>query len=428
MKNDFDSKTGEGGAGGMHSGETGLSSPPADFLRYIEAVQPDRVRPMSVLFDVQDRCKTGWPVQGNDGVAPALVDWQKLYELEAKRPADGGREQIFAVPLSAHVHHILVDDVSVENLKAMKAAGFRPSVVIASSPGSHQIILNVPKLTRDPEMNREIENYLTHRLNWRCVSFYEEALARLMVDGASDRAIKTAQQHLDHAVGFDGGLGFGDPQLYGSRHPMRMPGMRNQKTKHLRPDGTYPVVVLVEAHGGMCPATLVLAEEGLRREMERLERRKRHDAGVSPKPKHAGPRADRPAQERAPASPSVAVIWEAHRRDILRINAGATEYQIDVMIAQRLRATGHCFSDIEAAVEGCSTAKYTNGTYPRRVADKALNIESDMALAGTARYHDAWRRLEGRAVKKLDREAARREKVEMYLNAAGGEGGASPSA
>jgi hypothetical protein len=269
-------------------------------------------------------------------------------------------------------------------------------------------------------MNRAIENFLTHKLNWREVAFYRDALARLVVDGASDRAIKTAHQHLDHAMDFGGGLGYGDPHLYGSKHPMRMPGMRNQKMRHMRPDGSYPLVVLVEANGGFCPAATSLAEEGLRRELERVERRNRHDAGASARPRPSGPKSDKPAHEREAAVPSLVVIWEAHRRDVLRINAGASEYQIDIMIAQRLRATGHLVSEIEAAVSGCSCAKYTNGSYPRRVVDKSLNAESDMALAGTAKYHGKWRDLERRAIKKLERAADRQKKVQMYQSNIGG--------
>ncbi len=407
-------KGGAAGRGGMHSRKTGSSSSPEDFLRYIAAVRPDRVRPMSVLFDLQDRRKTGWPVQGKDGVDPGLVDWKKLYELQAKRPGDGSREQIFVVPLSAHVHHILVDDVSAEKLQAMNMGGFCPAVVIESSVGNFQVVLNVRHLSNDPVINREIENFLTHRLNWRNVSFYEETLARLLVDGASDRAIGTARQHLQHALDFGGGMGLGDPHLYGSKHPHRMPGMFNQKTKHILPDGSYPLVTLVEADGGFCPVATVLAEDGLRHEQERFERRKRHDARIESRSRSYGPKTDIQAHERAPAVPSLAAVWEAHRRHVLRIQPGVNEYQIDIMIAQRLRATGHFVAEIESAVAGCSTAKYTNGSYPRRVADKALNAESDLALVGTAKYHGAWRELEVRAVKKLEREMARQKRVDVY--------------
>jgi hypothetical protein len=369
---------------------------------------------MSVLFDAQDRRQSGWAIQGVEGVHPAVVDWATLRKLEAKRPLDGGREQIFIVPLSDDVHHILIDDCDAQKLARMRADGFHPAAVIESSPGNYQVILNVPHQTNDSRLNIEVENFLTHRLNWQDVSFYEAKLAQLVVEGASEKRLRTAHQHLEHAIGFGGGLGLGDSQLYGSRHPHRLPGFHNQKTKHRLTDGSYPLVTVVTAEGGMCPATLALAQDALRRERVRVERRERHDAGIVATPAQVKRKRNVPTMERESAASSLMAIWAAHRREILRIQAGSSEYQVDIMVAQRLRATGHLVADIEIAVAGCSSARYTNNTYPRRVVDKAFNPESDAVLASTARYHVTWQALEQRALTQIERKANRQRKVEAY--------------
>ena len=72
-------------------------------------------------------------------------------------------ENIYYTPLSDDRHHILIDDMSRDSLKRLQEDGFRPAVVLESSPGNYQCLLTIPKL--GTEFDRDVGNRITERLN-----------------------------------------------------------------------------------------------------------------------------------------------------------------------------------------------------------------------------------------------------------------------
>ena len=99
-------------------------------------------------------------------------------------------ENIYYTPLSEDKHHILIDDVTAENVVRLQKDGYRPAAIIESSPGNYQCILTIPNF--EGEFDRQIANQFIAMLNWE----------------------------------------YGDPNLSGAIHPHRAPGFENRKPKH----------------------------------------------------------------------------------------------------------------------------------------------------------------------------------------------------
>lgn len=417
MEHDFDFTGGGAAARVPHSMGAG-SLPPMDFVRYVEAVRPDRIRIQATLFDAQDKRVLAGNVTHPDGVHPSSVPFKTIEEYEAKRGTGGEREQVFMVPLSDRMLHILVDDLDVVRLAKLKADGFRPAVVIESSPGNFQAVLNVESPTDDPVVSHMIDNFITHKLNWCSSADADRLLAEAEAIGDA-RAIRIAKNRVTRIARIGGAFGYGDRDLQGRQHPHRIPGFHNQKMKRMQPDGTFPVVSLIETDPVTCPRCAELAQDGLRREQARKARRVAHDRNRNVPDGAQDASAKNWEAGAAAASPRLEAIWTAHRCDILKRDPAARELQVDMRVAQRLVVTGHTTSEIESAIASCSQAKHTDDGYPRRVTDKAIGPEAMVAIKRSERYHESWRELERRAIRRLDRETARREKVAAYQNVGG---------
>ncbi len=72
---------------------------------------------------------------------------RELFRLHARG------ENLYYTPRSERMHHVLLDDLSDASLRQMIADGYRPAVVMESSPGKLQAILNVPKLGRPDDQD-----------------------------------------------------------------------------------------------------------------------------------------------------------------------------------------------------------------------------------------------------------------------------------
>ena len=208
-------------------------------------------------------------------------------------------KNINITPMSKDKHHILVDDLTVGKLAAMKADGYSPSCVIESSPGNFQAIITIPSLSGDATKEREAANRLTKVLNEL----------------------------------------YGDPKLSGAIHAHRLPPFGNFKPKHRREDGSYPPTRLVEAGGGMCHK----ASEELRGQVELLASRKALEAEQR--------KIQAAAVSISGASDPDAAYW-LHYEDITRRFRGALDYsQVDGMIGIRMRVTGYDAGQIAGAIE-----------------------------------------------------------------------------
>jgi hypothetical protein len=131
----------------------------------------------------------------------------------------------------------MIDDLSANEIVAMKQKGFNPAVVVETSPGNFQAWLKHPeRLARD----------------------VSTAAARALVEK------------------FGGDRGAADWRHFG-----RLAGFTNRKSKHLNPEtGLYPYVRLIESTGTAYPEgerfLATLREELERRRIERDQLRTRH--------------------------------------------------------------------------------------------------------------------------------------------------------
>ncbi len=58
---------------------------------------------------------------------------------------------------------MLIDDMTAESLVRLQRDGYRPAVILESSPGNFQCLLTIAKL--GSRFDRDVGNRLTERLN-----------------------------------------------------------------------------------------------------------------------------------------------------------------------------------------------------------------------------------------------------------------------
>ena len=317
------------------------------FEQYHAAIGADRYTLTSIKMAADHR--KAFVLGGKDGVDAAAVE-RRMREL-LRFHARG--ENLYYTPRSERMHHVLVDDLSDTSLRQMLADGYRPAVVMESSPGKLQAVLNVPKLGRADD--QDVGNRLIVALNKQ----------------------------------------YGDPKLQACIHPHRAPGFENRKwesgapaPKYQRPDGTFPVVELRHAVACNCDKAYALSCVVARQLDEEV----------------------RVAQERRPATPAAARTaapahaYEAHYRDIAARHKGdgIDLSRVDSMIAVRLRATGHGQDEIATVLAACAPSIRTADEgrnwhdYAQRTARYAFGPDGSRMLAKIERYRDQFLRLEGR--------------------------------
>ena len=232
-----------------------------------------------------------------------------------------------------------------ESLEKLYADGFRPAVVLESSPGNYQCVLTIPKL-KSPH-NRDVGNRITERLNKQ----------------------------------------YGDPKLSGCIHPHRAPGFGNLKPKHRREDGSFPKVRLLKAEKRECSKAQDLARQ-IEREYAAAEKARQPQTHPRPVTTHAR------------SGASVAAYY-AHYENIRQHLALEDLSRVDAMIALRLRATGHSQQAVAEAVRQCApTIREKNEgrdwqRYAERTAAYAFGVAGDVALAKNERYQEHWQKIEG---------------------------------
>lgn len=283
------------------------------FKAYHDALQADRYRVTSIKM-TPDGQKTFIVDKQNGETIGFTPEQMKQRMPELVRLLERG-ENIYFTPLSETKHHILIDDMDRDKLARFINDGYQPAILIESSPGNLQAILTVDKLGC-PE-DRSIGNKLSKMLN-------EE---------------------------------YGDKNLSGCIHPHRSPGFQNRKPKHQRPDGTFPTVRIVKSAARQCQKTYDLSQH-VRTDLER---------GAKAKPARAGGGAGVSlSAERLSAMEDhrteVAQAREAYRRHISllckvmkslpeRLSNGQGDFsRLDVMVCQRLLATGHKPENIAPAM------------------------------------------------------------------------------
>lgn len=332
------------------------------FTQYAEAVGADRYRVTCVKID-ETGGKMGFLLdKRKDGfTSDELV--KRIPEMLKQQRQD---RNIYYTPISENMHHILIDDVSNGKLGKLISDGFDPAMVLESSPGNCQVILNVPKL--GTPRDKIVANELTKILNQE----------------------------------------YGDPKLTGAIHPHRAVGFENRKLKHRREDGTYPEVDLIVADKAICEKTLEMSRKI---DMEKLqEQQKVERVQVA-----------RPATERATsnytASKQAVAVFNMHFDHVKTIQSGRlgnSDYdmsRIDAMVAIRMRTTGHSKNEIEGAVRMASPAKRIEhggqakqdwNDYAWRTAEYAFSAKGDADVERLSKYKNLWENMEKKVFVKLE--------------------------
>jgi len=313
-----------------------------DFRRYADAVNAERYRVTCIRMD-EDGKKT-FILDKKGGMTRGFSP----DELEAHMPEmlrfQRRGENIYYTPLSDGRHHILIDDMTRESLKKLQEDGFRPAVVLESSPGNYQCVLTIPRL--GTEFDRGVGNRITERLNRE----------------------------------------YGDKKLCGCIHPHRAPGFENRKPKHRRKDGTFPQVKLLFAERRECGKTLALARRIDHEYAEAAEKRK--------------------AEQRTFTMPDVrpgdpAAAYYAHLENIRRHLTIEDYSRVDAMIALRLRSNGHSRESVEETIRACAPtirekqAGRNWQRYAERTAEYAFGPAGDRDMERNERYRELWRKVEG---------------------------------
>ena len=314
----------------------------ADFRKYADAVNAERYRVTCIKME-EDGGKKTFILDKKGGMTRGFSP----DELEAHIPEmlrfQKRGENIYYMPLSDDRHHILIDDMTRDSLKKLQEDGFRPAVVLESSPGNYQCLLTIPR--QGTEFDRDVGNRITERLNRE----------------------------------------YGDKKLCGCIHPHRAPGFENRKPKHRREDGGYPQVKLLFAERRECGKALALARRIDHEYAEETEKRKAE-------------RRTFPMPDFWPGDPASA--YYAHLENIRRHLTIEDYSRVDAMIALRLRSNGHSRENVEETIRTCAPTIRETQTgrnwqrYAERTADYAFGPAGDRDLERNERYRELWRKIE----------------------------------
>ena len=335
------------------------------FETYNNAVGAERYRVTSIKMR-EDGSKQTFILDKNDGVTLGFT----AQEIEQRTPEmqrlQRRGENLYYTPLSNTKHHILIDDMSREKLDKLIKDGYKPAVVLESSPGNYQTIITVQKL--GTAHDKDVGNRLSERLNQE----------------------------------------YGDPKLSGCIHPHRAPGYENRKPKHKREDGSYPDVRLLKAERRECAMTLALSTQI---DVE-------YQNHAEHKPKKQKPE-QRPAGGVAVATGSAIDAYQRHHKDVLKRQQGGDIdlSRIDSMIAVRMRVTGHNEAEIEGALLQCAPGGRQDegrnwSDYAQRTAKYAFGAAGDRQALNLGKYRQQWEKLEGRGD---ERDASVKKQMQLEI-------------
>ena len=315
-----------------------------EFDRYAAAIGAERYRVTCIRMEDDGNKKT-FILDKKDGVTKGFLPDEIRQRMPEMLRIQSRGENIYYTPLSAHKHHILLDDMSEAKLAMFLQDGFTPAVILESSPGNFQCLITIPKL--GSPFDRDVGNRLTEKLNKQ----------------------------------------YGDPKLSGCIHPHRAPGFENRKAKHRQENGAYPQVKLLRAEKAECPHALELskqiAQEYAQAQQERTKRQQ-----------------TLPQQGATPPG-SGATAYYAHLANIQQHLSIEDFSRVDAMIALRMRATGHSRGAVAEIIHQCAPGireKKEGRNWQRcaeRTADYAFGMAGDVDLAKNERFLEHWKRIEG---------------------------------
>lgn len=312
------------------------------FQRYAHAVNADRYRVTCIKMK-EDGSKKTFILDKNGGITKGFTEEEVAAHLPEMLQIQQRGENLYYTPLSGDKHHILIDDLTADNLVRLQKDGFRPAVVLESSPGNYQCLLTIPKLGTD--FDRDVGNCITERLNRE----------------------------------------YGDKKLCGCIHPHRAPGFGNRKPKHRQQDGGFPEVKLLFAERRQCGKALALARRIDREYAEAAEKRKGKRRTFQPVDLRSG---------------DPAAAYFAHLENIRRHLTIEDYSRVDAMIALRLRSNGHSRESVAETIRVCAPTIRDSRVgrnwqrYAERTADYAFGPVGDRDLERNKRYRELWQKIE----------------------------------
>ena len=312
------------------------------FKRYAAAVGAERYRVTCIKMEADGGKKT-FILDKKGGASRGFTpDEMAAHMPEMLRLQQRG-ENVYYTPLSDEKHHILIDDMTRDSLKKLQEDGFRPAVILESSPGNYQCLLTIPQL--GTEHDRDVGNRITERLNQK----------------------------------------YGDKKLCGCILPHRAPGFENRKHKHRREDGSFPEVKLLFAERRECGKVLALAR-GIDREYAEAAAKRKAERRIFQPP------------NLRPGDPTAA--YYAHLENICRHLTIEDYSRVDAVIALRMRSNGHSREAVAETIRACAPTIRKTQTgrnwqrYAERTADYAFGPAGDRDLERNERYRELWRRVE----------------------------------
>ena len=278
-------------------------------------------------------------------------------------------ENIYVTPISDKYHYAIVDDMSSEAvLKIVKDEGYRPTIILKTSPANYQMVIPVAKFDDiDDDYNRRIGNAAVRYLN----------------------------------------ASFGDPKFTGVIHPHRLPGFFNRKNKYKDSNGNYPIVSIIKSWDFRpCERLHKLAFE-IRQKMDEEKNQVNHDVETQKKVEEYLKDNKVYTLSESGDSEKLLAIYEAHRRNIMAIinRDRYDESRIDSMIALRMRLTGHPIGDIYQAIylgARRDNRHHSWSDYAWRTARWAYSPDADKQVDRLGQYVEDWEVLERNVLEHLE--------------------------
>jgi len=297
-----------------------------------------------------------------------------LYKLSDKK------EHLDFTPLSKKTHHLVIDNVSKDNLARLLMDGYNPAVILEISPDNFQVILNLNKFNENSETNKDIFNNLSRKLN----------------------------------------MTYGDRKGSGAVHAHRIPGTPTPSPKLANPDGTYPVTRLIKAEPTFCSRIKTEAEALLKERERGLEELRQRQAGLVSQDtgRFPIPRRLEGVQALLQAEDPISRAENAYLAHIEQLRETMGKFNLfkaDAMAVLRLRATGHSREAIKEALRRPGqllweedgrrrNANYEN--YITKIVDRyAFGLAGDEDLVKWNHHLGFWFSIEGRDLEKKAREA-----------------------
>lgn len=351
--------------------------PLEQFERYAQAVDAQRYRVTSVRMK-PDGGRMTFLLDKRAGVSKGFTPEEMRQRMPRMQRLSERGERIDYTPLSDRKHHLLIDAMSQAQLEKLLQDGYRPAVVLETSPERFQALITMHKsgTPNDEDVGRQ----LARRLN----------------------------------------LEYGNPDLLGCIQPHPAPGFPAREATHRQEDGIFWEVRLLQAERCECAMTLALAlrisaEDGEMAAQQGKEASKGASKGArkgarKEARKEAGPPGHTPQPDPALglalASATAAALdayWR-HYQDVLSRHTGGRVNlsRVDSKIAVRLRVTGHERQAIEDALRlGAPAIRQTQESrdwlaYARRTVRFAHSTAGDSQAAELEVHRHEWEMLEGR--------------------------------